>query len=78
MRYELVGEAVGGLGISIAEPGEIEGALDQLLQAPGLAVLNAWTDPMAGRLRKDDPRLQMVAHEDILAGLRPGYVPPVA
>ncbi len=77
-RYDVVAEGFGCYGELVESPAAVGPAIRRALAADRPAVLNCITDPEAGRLRKEDPRLQMIPHEDIIADRRSHYTPPVA
>ncbi len=76
--YHLIGEAYGAIGRRIENPADIAPALKMAFAADRPVVLNVITDPMAGLLRKEDPRLQTIAFEDLVSSLKTHYTPDVA
>jgi len=76
--YHLIGEAYGAIGRRIEQPADIAPALKMAFAADRPVVLNVITDPMAGLLRKEDPRVQTVAFEDLVSSMKKHYTPEVA
>ncbi|MBM3515068.1 MAG: thiamine pyrophosphate-binding protein [Alphaproteobacteria bacterium] len=76
--YQLIGEAFGAIGRRIEQPGDIAPALKMAFAADRPVILNVITDPMAGLARKNDPRLQTIAFEDLVSSLKIHYTPEVA
>ncbi|MCB2106435.1 MAG: thiamine pyrophosphate-binding protein, partial [Rhodobacteraceae bacterium] len=76
--YHLIGEAYGAIGRRIENPGDLAPAMKMAFAADRPVVLNVITDPMAGLLRKEDPRVQTVAFEDLVSSLKTHYTPDVA
>lgn len=76
--YHLIGEAYGAIGKRIENPGDIAPALRMAFAAEGPVVLNVITDPDAGLLRKEDPRVQCIAFEDLLTSLKTQHTPEIA
>jgi acetolactate synthase I/II/III large subunit len=76
--YHLIGEAYGAIGRRIEQPADIAPALKMAFAADRPVVLNVITDPMAGLLRKEDPRVQCIAFEDLVSSQKKHYTPDVA
>jgi acetolactate synthase-1/2/3 large subunit len=76
--YHLIGEAYGAIGRRVEQPGDIAPALKMAFAADRPVVLNVITDPMAGLLRKEDPRVQTIAFEDLVSSMKKHYTPEVA
>ncbi|MBL8643716.1 MAG: thiamine pyrophosphate-binding protein [Rhodospirillaceae bacterium] len=76
--YHLIGEAFGCIGRRIEQPGDITPALRMAFAAERPVVLNVITDPDAGLVRKEDPRVQCIAFEDLLTSLKTHHTPDVA
>jgi acetolactate synthase-1/2/3 large subunit len=76
VHYELVAQAYGCHAELVDQPGEVGPAIRRAFAAGKTAVVNFLTDPEAGRLRKEDPRLQMVPYDDIVVA-KGGYHSPV-
>jgi acetolactate synthase-1/2/3 large subunit len=76
--YHLIAQAFGLNGEKIGRAEDILPALRRAFAAPRTTVLNVLTDPAAGIVRKTDPRVQTVAFEDIVAGLKKHHTPGVA
>jgi acetolactate synthase-1/2/3 large subunit len=76
--YHLVGQAYGALGLRVDNPADLGPALKRAFVADGPSVVNVITDPMAGLLRKEDPRVQCIAFEDLVSSLKTHYTPEVA
>ena len=73
--YHLVGQGYGTAGERIEMQSEIGPALDRAFASPVPVVLNIITDPMAGLLRKEDPRVQCIAVQDLVSSLKTHYAP---
>jgi acetolactate synthase-1/2/3 large subunit len=76
--YHLIGEAFGAIGRRIEAPADLAPALKMAFAADRPVVLNVVTDPMAGLLRKEDPRVQTIAFEDLVSSMKKHYTPEVA
>ncbi len=76
--YHLIGEAYGAVGRRIEKPADIAPALKMAFAADRPVVLNVITDPMAGLLRKEDPRVQCIAFEDLVSSQKTQYTPEIA
>ena len=76
--YHLIGQAYGALGIRVDHPADIAPALARAFAADGPSVVNVITDPMAGLVRKEDPRVQCIAFEDLVSSMKTHYTPEVA
>lgn len=57
---------------------DVKPALQRALSADRTTVLNVITDPKAGLMRKQDPRLQMITFEDLPASHKAHASPDVA
>jgi acetolactate synthase-1/2/3 large subunit len=75
--YHLIGHAFGCDGARIEAADEIKPALTRALASDRTTVLNVITNPAAGLVRKQDPRLQMITFEDLPSSHRAHYVPEV-
>jgi acetolactate synthase I/II/III large subunit len=62
-HYELVAQGLEVAGLVATSPSDIEQALSSALDSGKTTLINVITDPMAGRLRKDDPLLEMSFHD---------------
>jgi acetolactate synthase-1/2/3 large subunit len=76
--YHLIAEAFGCRGERIEEPAALLPALRRAFAAEGSTVLNVITDPAAGIVRKQDPRVQTVAFDDLVTNMKKHYTPAVA
>ena len=76
--YHLIGEAYGAIGRRIEKPTDIAPALKMAFAVDRPVVLNVITDPMAGLLRKEDPRVQCIAFEDLVSSQKTQYTPEIA
>jgi acetolactate synthase-1/2/3 large subunit len=76
--YHLIGQAFGAMGLRVESAAEIAPALARAFAADGPSVVNVITDPMAGKVRKEDPRVQCIAFEDLVSSLKTHYTPDVA
>ena len=76
--YHLVGEMFGGRGEKVESPADVKPAIERALKADTFSVTNVLTDPMAGLVRKQDPRVQTIAFEDLVSSLKTHYTPDVA
>ncbi|MDX2221323.1 MAG: thiamine pyrophosphate-binding protein [Rhodospirillaceae bacterium] len=76
--YHLIGEAFGAIGRRIENPADLAPALKMAFAADRPVVLNVIVDPMSGLLRKEDPRVQTIAFEDLVSSLKTHYTPEVA
>jgi acetolactate synthase-1/2/3 large subunit len=72
--YELVAQGFGVAGEKIDRVSQLAPAIDAAFARAGSTVLNVLTDPAAGELRKQDPRLQMVTFEDLKSSLTAHHV----
>ncbi|GIW07649.1 MAG: hypothetical protein KatS3mg060_2454 [Dehalococcoidia bacterium] len=77
-RYDRIAEGFGIEAIHVTHPREVRPAMERLLAARGPALVDCWVDREAGALRKKDPRLQMIPHDDITTSRRPHATPSVA
>ena len=64
VHYDLIGKAFGCHAERVTEPKEVGPALDRAIAAKETAVIDVVTDPDAGKLRKEDPRVQTIAFSD--------------
>ncbi len=76
--YHLIAHAYGLNGERIEKPEEIAPALRRAFAADKTTVLNVITDPAAGLVRKQDPRVQTVAFEDLVSSQKKHYTPAIA
>jgi acetolactate synthase-1/2/3 large subunit len=76
--YHLIAHAYGLNGERIEKAEEIAPALRRAFAADKTTVLNIITDPMAGLVRKQDPRVQTVAFEDLVSSQKKHYTPAIA
>jgi acetolactate synthase-1/2/3 large subunit len=76
--YHLIGQAYGAMGMRVESPGDVGPALARAFAADGPSIVNVITDPNAGLLRKEDPRVQCIAFEDLVSSLKTHYTPEVA
>jgi acetolactate synthase-1/2/3 large subunit len=77
-RYDRIAEGFGIDAIHVARPEEVRPALERLAAARGPALVDCWVDREAGALRKKDPRLQMIPHDDITTSRKRHAAPSVA
>ena len=78
VHYDLIGKAFGCHAERVTDPKELGGAIDRALAADRAAVVDVVTDPDAGKLRKDDPRVQTIAFSDLVASRKSQYKAEVA
>jgi acetolactate synthase I/II/III large subunit len=76
--YHLIGHAYGCAGERIERASDITPALQRAFVSPRPTVLNIITDPKAGLVRKQDPRLQMITFEDLPSSHKAHAAPDVA
>jgi thiamine pyrophosphate-dependent acetolactate synthase large subunit-like protein len=76
--YHLIGQMFGGRGEKVEAPADVKPALKRAFAADTFSVVNVLTDPMAGLVRKQDPRVQTVAFEDLVSSLKTHHTPDVA
>jgi acetolactate synthase I/II/III large subunit len=76
--YHLIGHAYGCAGERIEKGSDIKPALQRALVSSRPTVLNIITDPKAGLVRKQDPRLQMITFEDLPSSHKAHAAPDVA
>lgn len=76
--YQVVGQMFGGHGEKVEHPEDVKPALERAFAADTFSVINVLTDPMAGLVRKQDPRVQTVAFEDLVSSLKTHHTPDVA
>jgi acetolactate synthase-1/2/3 large subunit len=73
VHYDLIGKAFGCHAQRVTEPKEVGPALDRAIAAKETAVIDVVTDPDAGKLRKEDPRVQTIAFSDLGASRNSQY-----
>ena len=73
VRYDMIGKAFGCHVERVTEPNEVGPALDRAIAAKETAVIDIVTDPDAGKLRKEDPRVQTIAFSDLVASRNSQY-----
>ena len=78
VRYDLVAKGYGAEGEQVREVPELGPAIDRAFAAKGPYVIDVVTDPMAGKVRKEDPRVQTIAFEDLAQSRKKHYTPAVA
>ncbi len=76
--YQLIAQAYGANGVRVEKQADIAPALKRAFAADGTTVINIITDPEAGRVRKEDPRVQCIAFDDLVSSLKTHYTPDVA
>ncbi len=76
--YHVIGQMFGGYGEKVESPDNVKPALTRAFAADTFSVINVLTDPMAGLVRKQDPRVQTVAFEDLVSSLKTHHTPDVA
>jgi acetolactate synthase-1/2/3 large subunit len=76
--YHLIGQMFGGRGEKVEQPAGVKPALKRAFAADTFSVINVLTDPMAGLVRKQDPRVQTIAFEDLVSSLKTHHTPDVA
>jgi thiamine pyrophosphate-dependent acetolactate synthase large subunit-like protein len=64
--------------VRVENQADIAPAIKRAFAAEGPAVVNVITDPEAGRVRKEDPRVQCIAFDDLVSSLKTHYTPEVA
>ncbi|MCL6647565.1 MAG: hypothetical protein K6U89_04460 [Chloroflexi bacterium] len=77
-HYDQIARGFGLSAEQVRHPREVRPALERLFASPGPALLDCWMDREAGRERKQDPRLQMIPHDDITVSRQPYRAPSVA
>jgi acetolactate synthase-1/2/3 large subunit len=77
-RYDRIAAGFGIEAIHVTAPGAVRAAIERLVAASGPMLIDCWVDREAGALRKQDPRLQMIPHDDITTSRRPHATPSVA
>ncbi len=75
--YHLLAHIFGGNGEKVTSIHELKPALERAFNSKKFSVINVITDPMAGLMRKKDPKLQMIAFEDLVTSLKTHYTPEV-
>jgi len=78
VHYDLIGKAFGCHAERVTDPKKLGKAVEAALEADKAAVVDVVTDPDAGRLRKTDPRVQMIAFLDLQSGRKSQFTPDVA
>ncbi|MSO64283.1 MAG: thiamine pyrophosphate-binding protein [Alphaproteobacteria bacterium] len=73
VRYDLIGKAFGCHAERVTEPKQVGPAMDRALKSDKAAVVDVVTDPMAGKLRKEDPRVLTIAFSDLVTSRRSQY-----
>ena len=73
VHYDMIGKAFGCHVERVTEPNEVGPALDRAIAAKETAVIDIVTDPDAGKLRKEDPRVQTIAFSDLVASRNSQY-----
>jgi len=73
VHYDLIGKAFGCYAERVTEPKEMGPVLDRAIAAKEAAVIDVVTDPDAGKLRKEDPRVQTIAFSDLVASRNSQY-----
>ncbi len=76
--YHLIAHTFGLKGERIEKPEDIAPAIRRAFAADQTTVLNVITDPAAGIVRKQDPRVQTIAFEDIVSSQKKHYTPAIA
>ncbi len=76
--YHLIGDMFGGRGEKVEHPSDVKPAIERAFQADRFSVVNVLTDPMAGLVCKQDPRVQTIAFEDLVSSLKTHHTPDVA
>jgi acetolactate synthase-1/2/3 large subunit len=76
--YHLIADVFGGNGEKVSSIEQLKPALERAFASDNFSVINVMTDPMAGLMRKKDPRLQMIAFEDLVTSLETHYTPEIA
>jgi acetolactate synthase-1/2/3 large subunit len=76
--YHLIAKTFGLNGERIEKAEDIAPAIRRAFAADKTTVLNVITDPMAGLVRKQDPRVQTVAFEDLVSSQKKHYTPAIA
>lgn len=68
LPYEHLATIVGGCGLRIDSPAQLEPVLERAFATPGLVVVNALIDPEAGAELKTNPDVRMIVFSDLVAG----------
>ena len=76
--YHLIADVFGGNGEKVSSIEQLKPALERAFASNNFSVINVMTDPMAGLMRKKDPRLQMIAFEDLVTSLETHYTHEIA
>ena len=76
--YQLLADVFSLKGERVDNPDDVEPAIKRAFAAEGTTILNIVTDPMAGLVRKQDPRVQTIAFEDLVSNLKTHYTPEVS
>jgi len=73
VHYDLIGKAFGCHAERVTDPKDLGAVLDRAIAAKETAVIDVVTDADAGKLRKEDPRVQMIAFSDLVASRNSQY-----
>jgi len=73
VHYDLIGKAFGCHAERVTDPKDLGAVLDRAIAAKEAAVIDVVTDADAGKLRKEDPRVQMIAFSDLVASRNSQY-----
>lgn len=76
--YQMIAQMFGGHGEKVERPADVKPAIERAFAADTFSVINVLTDPMAGLVRKQDPRVQTIAFEDLVSSLKTHHTPDVA
>ncbi|MBM3502910.1 MAG: thiamine pyrophosphate-binding protein [Alphaproteobacteria bacterium] len=77
VRYDLIGKAFGCHAEQVTKPKDVGPAIERAFKSDKPAVVDVVTDPMAGKLRKDDPRVMTIAFSDLPLSRKSQYTPDV-
>lgn len=78
VRYDLIAKGYGAGAERVTEIPGLGPAIERAFAATGPYVIDVVTDPMAGKVRKEDPRVQTIAFEDLAQSRKKHYTPAVA
>jgi len=78
VHYDLIGKAFGCHAERVTDPKELGAAMDRALASDRAAIVDVVTDPDAGKLRKEDPRVQTIAFSDLVASRKSQFKAEVA
>ncbi len=78
VRYDLVAKGYGAEAEQVTEAADLGPAIDRAFAAKGPYVIDVVTDPMAGKVRKEDPHVQTIAFEDLAQSRKKHYTPAIA